>query len=504
MTHPGLPRVNGVVRRGVLRAVSAVGGTAAVAALGSPLRAGNVSAQVSGARPGTPPASRIGPADTEKAQEIRAEFLHAWNGYRKYAWGHDEVLPVSGGYREFFSGRHPVGLSIVEALDTHYVMGLDDEVDRCVQWIRARLDFDLDTDFHVFEAIIRLVGGLLAGYLATDDRQLLALCVDLADRLLPAFTKSPTGMPYRRVNLRTGAVSGSKVPLAEIGTNILEFGVLSQITGDPRYFRAAKRALAAVVERRSSLDLVGTTMDVETGRWLDRADIGPNPPADSFYEYLWGGWAMFGDTDCLNWFRIFDASLRKHLAERTGGLLWFKQVDFRTGALLGRRQSCLAACVLSVGGDEALAADYHRSWTAVQEKYLVLPEEIDYRRLSVLTPGNALRPEYANSAFDLYRRTGDPVYRAAAWRYFQNQKTFQRVPGGYTVVTDVTKRPMPKGDYCPAYVFAENFKWLYLTFADAERFDYGTGYLSTEAKILRGLRGRGTAPTVTGKAVPGA
>jgi mannosyl-oligosaccharide alpha-1,2-mannosidase len=52
----------------------------------------------------------------------------------------------------------------------------------------------------------------------------------------------------------------------------------------------------------------------------------------------------------------------------------------------------------------------------------------------------------------------------------------------------VTKRPIPKGDYCPAYVFAENFKWLYLTFADAPRFDYTHGYLTTEAKILRGFR----------------
>ncbi|MED7825863.1 glycoside hydrolase family 47 protein [Streptomyces chiangmaiensis] len=483
----------------MLRALSALGGTAVIAALGSPPRARDPSARASGAQPGAPSTARIGPPDPQKAREIRAEFLHAWSGYRKYAWGHDEVLPVSGGYREFFSSRHSVGLSIVEALDTHYVMGLDDEVDRCLRWIRARLDFDLDTDFHVFEAIIRLVGGLLAGHLATGDRQLLALSVDLADRLLPAFTKSPTGMPYRQVNLRTGAVSGARVPLAEIGTNILELGVLSQLTGDPRYFRAAKGALAAVVGRRSSLDLVGTIMDVESGRWIDRSDIGPNPPADSFYEYLWGGWAMFGDRDCLRWFRMFNASLRKHLAERAGGLLWFKQVDFRTGTLLGRRQSCLAACVLSVGGDDALAADYHRSWTAVQDRYLVLPEEIEYSRLSVLTPRNALRPEYANAAFDLYRRTGDPYYRATAWRYFQYLKTYHRVPGGYTIVTDVTKRPMPKGDYCPSYVFAENFKWLYLTFADARRFDYNTGYLSTEAKVLRGLRGRVVPDTVTGK-----
>jgi mannosyl-oligosaccharide alpha-1,2-mannosidase len=240
----------------------------------------------------------MGPADQLKAGQVRDEFVHAWQGYARQAWGHDEVLPVSGGHRGFFSARHPVGLSIIEALDTLYLMGLDQEVARCVDWIKTGLDFDIDAPFQVFEAVIRLVGGLLSGHLATGDPALLARCVDLADRLLPAFTKSPTGMPYRYVNPHTGAVSGATVPLAEIGTNILEFGVLSQLTGDPRYFQASKRALAAVVRRRSSLDLLGTYLNVESGRWADTSAVALNPPADSFYEYLWGGWAMFGDTDC--------------------------------------------------------------------------------------------------------------------------------------------------------------------------------------------------------------
>lgn len=488
MTHFGQPRVNVPVRRSVLQALSAFGVAAVVGSPGSAPHKGTSASRAVGAhRPKTFP-SKAGPPDRPKAREIRAEFLHAWNGYRAYAWGHDELLPVSGGYREFFAPGHPVGLSIVEALDTHFVMGLDAELEHSLRWIRSRLSFDLDADFPVFESIIRLVGGLLAGHLATGDKDLLARCVDLADRLLPAFTESPTRMPYRYVNLRTGAVSGAHVPLAEIGTNILELGVLSQLTGDHRYYRAAKAALAAAVERRSPLDLLSTVMDVESGRWTGRCDVAPNPPADSFYEYLWGGWAMFGDRDCLEWFRIFDASLRRHLAERAGGLLWFRQVDYRTGVPLGRHQSSLAVSVLSAGGADALAADYYRSWTSVQNKYIVIPEEIEYTGLTVLSPGNALRPEYANCAFDLYRRTGDPFYRATAWRYFRNLRSHHRVPGGYTVVTDVTKCPMPKGDYCPAYVFAENFKWLYLTFADAPRFDYTSGYLSTEAKILRGLR----------------
>lgn len=473
-------------RRSMLYALAAAGGLAVGGGPGGAPRA-TAAVPADAARP-VPVASRMGRPDPAKAREIRTEFRHAWDGYKRFAWGHDEVLPVSGKHREFFTPRHPVGLSIIEALDTLYLMELDGEVDRCLGWIEDRLDFDVDADFHVFETTIRLVGGLLAGYLATGDRGLLERCTDLTDRLLPAFSKSPTGMPYRYVNLRTGRVSGPTLPLAEIGTNILEFGLLSELTGDPRYWQAAKRAVRAVVQRRSSLDLLATSLNVETGLWADREAIAVNPPVDSFYEYLWGAWMMFDDEECRDWFRMFDSALRKHHTERVHDLLWFKHVDFRTGGLLGRRQSSLAVAILPVGGDNALAADYFRSWTAVLDKYAVIPEEIDYTRLDVVNARNELRPEYANCAFELYWQTGDPYYRTAAWRYFGNLKKYHRVPGGYTIVTDVTKRPMPKGDLCPAYVFAENFKWLYLTFAGTPRFDYAQGYLSTEGKVLRGLR----------------
>src|SRR5215472_10258 len=66
------------------------------------------------------------------AEEIRDEFLHAWNGYRMFAWGHDEVKPVSGTPVNFFLDDHSFGLSIIEAMDTLYVMGLDAELEECV------------------------------------------------------------------------------------------------------------------------------------------------------------------------------------------------------------------------------------------------------------------------------------------------------------------------------------------------------------------------------------
>ena len=172
------------------------------------------------ARRAQPRTSR--PSAEEIAADVRAEYLRAWEAYKRLAWGHDELKPVSGSYQEFFVRGHPVGLTIIEALDTLYVMALDDELDLSVRWIEDSLDLDIDAPFQVFETIIRMLGGLLAGYLATKNEVLLTKARELADRLVPAFTKSPTGMPYRFVNLHSGAVSKPANFVAEIGTNLSE------------------------------------------------------------------------------------------------------------------------------------------------------------------------------------------------------------------------------------------------------------------------------------------
>jgi mannosyl-oligosaccharide alpha-1,2-mannosidase len=69
-------------------------------------------------------------------------------------------------------------------------------------------------------------------------------------------------------------------------------------------------------------------------------------------------------------------------------------------------------------------------------------------------------------------------------------KANARTANGYPILDDVTVSPMAQGDLFPAYGFAENFKYLYLIFEDTPRFDRHPYALSTEGKILRGLRPR--------------
>src|SRR5271155_3687485 len=115
------------------------------------------------------------------AQSVRAEMAWAWRNYVEHAFGQDQIKPVSGGAENFFFERGPgLGLSMVEALDTLYLMGLDAELEVAVGWITRNLRFDIDDFIQVFETNIRMVGGLLAGWLATKDKRLLDLAHDLA------------------------------------------------------------------------------------------------------------------------------------------------------------------------------------------------------------------------------------------------------------------------------------------------------------------------------------
>ena len=51
-----------------------------------------------------PPTSKWTDAQkTEMAERVRQDFLHAWGGYKQYAWGHDELQPLTKSYRDWYA-----------------------------------------------------------------------------------------------------------------------------------------------------------------------------------------------------------------------------------------------------------------------------------------------------------------------------------------------------------------------------------------------------------------
>ena len=410
-------------------------------------------------------ASATSHAQPSAADRVKSEFLDSWRAYEKYAWGHDELRPVSKTPRDWY-GSESLLMTPVDALDTMLLMGLNDDAMKAKTLIVEKLSFDKDINVKVFEITIRLLGGLLSGYEMTGDARLLRLADDLGTRLLPAFD-SPTGMPYMYVNLKTGIASGMKSNPAEIGTLILEFGTLSKHTHKPVYLEKAKRALVALYDVRSQYGLVGDEINIETGDWVNATShVGGG--IDSYYEYLLKCSVLFRDQQCATMYKTSIASVNQFLADGD----WYGEADMATGARTATDFGALHAffpSVLAMGGDRkraaALQASCFRMWT----QYGIEPEVIDYKTMQVKYPGYQLRPEIIESAYYLYRYTRDPKYLRMGRVFFSAIINECRTDAGYTTLKSVITRE--KGDLMPSYFLAETLKYLYLLFTDSDLLD---------------------------------
>lgn len=73
---------------------------------------------------------------------LRQMMRHAWRNYVKYAWGHNELRPVSKTFHNTqVLGTVPLGATIVDAIDTLFIMGLEEEYEAAAEWIRTKLSF---------------------------------------------------------------------------------------------------------------------------------------------------------------------------------------------------------------------------------------------------------------------------------------------------------------------------------------------------------------------------
>ena len=122
-------------------------------------------------------------------QAVKAAMKHAWNGYTKYAWGFDELKPLSHHGTNNWGG---MGVTLVDSLDTLWIMGLKSEFNAARDWVRDHLSFDNAGSVSVFETTIRELGGLLAAYDLSGDKVFLTKAQDLGKRLFGAFN-TPSG-----------------------------------------------------------------------------------------------------------------------------------------------------------------------------------------------------------------------------------------------------------------------------------------------------------------------
>lgn len=429
------------------------------------------------------------------ADSVKAEFFHAWTGYKKYCWGHDDLKPISKTCRDWYGT--PILMTPVDSLDSLYLLGFTKEADETRAYIDRNLDFDKDIDVQLFEITIRELGGLLSAYQITGDRGLLDQAFILGNRLTPAFN-SPTGMPYRYVNLKTGKVRDPISNPAEIGTLLIEFGTLSKLTGAPGFYEKAKRALVELYKRRSPIGLVGENINVETGKWTN-TDSHISGGIDSYYEYLLKCAVLFNDKECHAMWEDSISKVNTYLADeqtettgkfRTGFSntdgLWYGHADMNTGKRTATTTGALDAffpAVLALDGDLNRARALQDSMFKMWEINHIEPEVYNYKTAKVEFAGYPLRPEIVESTYYLYHFTKDPKYLVMGKEMFDDFVKYCRTDDAYAGLKSVETKE--KTDYMHSFLFAETFKYFYLLFAPEKTLDLGKVVFNTEAHPIR-------------------
>ncbi|KAL7919317.1 glycoside hydrolase family 47 protein [Trichoderma austrokoningii] len=189
-----------------------------------------------------------------RQERVQKEIARAWSGYRKFAWMHDELSPVSAKYRDPFCGW---AATLVDSLDTLWIAGLKDEFDEAAKAVK-QIDFTTTprSNIPVFETTIRYLGGLLGAFDVSGGHDggypwLLTKAVELAEILMGIFD-TPNRMPVLYYQWQPEYASqphrAGSVGIAELGTLSMEFTRLAQLTSEMKYYDAVDRITDALVD----------------------------------------------------------------------------------------------------------------------------------------------------------------------------------------------------------------------------------------------------------------
>jgi hypothetical protein len=414
----------------------------------------------------------------EMCEKVIAACTHAWSGYKDFAWGFDDLQPLSRQGKNWH--KQSMLMTPVDAFDTFILLGMKQEAEEAKKLILSSLSFDIDNEVQVFEITIRLLGGLLSAYELDGDKQFLVLAKDLADRLMPAF-KTPTGMPCRFVHLQTGKLRDSINNPAEIGTLMMEFGKLSKLTGNTSYYRIAKKAIMEVYKRRSKKELVGLQIDVVTGEWRNTGSaIGAY--IDSYYEYLFKCWKLFGDPDFKRAWETHKKAINQHLISKRSNGWFLRQVNMFSGRETGTTYGALDAFyagLCAYAGDVPTARQIQKANYYMWTRFNLEPEEFDYTRDSITNGYYILRPENLESCFYLFRYTKDDQYLWMGKRMIDDIVRYCKNDVGYASLKNVTT--FQKSNSMQSFFFAETLKYSYLLFAPDSKIDLKKTVFNTEA-----------------------
>ena len=393
------------------------------------------------------------------ADEIRTGMQHAFQAYMRDAWKSDEYKPVSKHGVNTFGGK---GLTIIDSLDTLWLMDLKDEYKKAKEFVER--EFKFDGHINVFENNIRVLGGLLSAFTLTDEQVFLEKAKKVGEVLLGAFrNRIPCGIIDTNGYCGSQSWAGGRSINAEVGTLSLEFETLSRLTGDSRWSDKIKGINEYWREHHNGL--LQMYIDPKTEQMSGPRTIGGG--IDSTYEYLIKLKIMNGDHVAAELYDAFEKEIVENMVVTHGTRTFAKASGSNRLEHLG----CFGGGMLILGKrylKEGLAFT-----ETCAEMYTTTASGLACDSVTVEPSGEIkcendlylLRPEVVESIFYAWRSTHDQKWRDYARKIWKAlHKHCEVASGGFTDVKYVTRESPTKMDKQESWFLAETLKYLWLIF----------------------------------------
>ncbi|KAF4583366.1 alpha-1,2-Mannosidase [Pleurotus pulmonarius] len=457
-------------------------------------------------------------------------FVDSYEAYRTFAFGHDDLSPES---QSFSDGRNGWGATIVDALPTMAIMGLDD-------FFAEGLNFSSHIDFSksqtpdtvsVFETTIRYLGGLLSAYELSGQKfpVLVEKAKEVADKMAFAWV-GDNKVPFGFVDFSTNTPTRSTSNIAEAGTLALEWSTLSKYTGNDTYRQLAEGSLRQIASLPDPLPgLAAQGINPATGQSVG-AFVTWGGGSDSYFEYLIK-YARLSNTDdpvfADTWATAVDSSIKTLLRTSTvGGFTYLADFDDnRQIRHVGSHLACFHGGNWILGGKllnnqtlvdiglklvDACINTYTGTATGIgPESFAYISADGSFTGSSrrptadqlafnekhgfyITGSDYILRPEVLESNFYAWRVTGDTKYLNNAAAAIDSFNKFLPATVGFAGIDDVNDPNSEKIDDTESFWFAEVLKYLYLTFDDPEHISLDDFVFNTEAQPFIAPKARGT------------
>ncbi|XP_064804638.1 mannosyl-oligosaccharide 1,2-alpha-mannosidase IA-like isoform X1 [Oncorhynchus masou masou] len=454
------------------------------------------------------------PQTLQRREKVKEMMKFAWDNYKSFAWGKNELRPLTrnGHIGNMFGGLR--GASIVDSLDTLYIMGLMDEYNEAKEWVETSLDLNSNGEASLFEVNIRYVGGLLSAYYLTGEEMFKRKVMVLGEKLLPAFN-TPTGIPRGVINLGSSGTSwswgwasaGSSI-LAEFGTLHLEFVHLSELSNNGIYTEKVMNIRKLLNKIEKPHGLYPNFLSPVSGNWVQH-HVSIGGLGDSFYEYLIKSYLMSDKTDeeaKKMYYSALEAIEANLVQKSPGGLTYMAEwrggiLDHKMGHL-----ACFSGGMVVIGADDGapekrqhyldLAAEithtchesYSRSATKLGPEAFRFDGGAEATATRLSDRYYILRPEVIESYMYMWRLTHDPKYREWGWEAVEALEQHCRVEAGFSGIRDVYAQTVSHDNMQQSFFLSETLKYLYLLFSDDDLLPLEDWVFNTEAHPLPVVR----------------